>query len=132
VLLREGKLAESRTALAEYDKEDPEALKVRVAAGEHLTERAILAGLVDAKSGAERRGWNEAILAMNLASRSDQGSMLMKAKLALGEIELQSGNTSAGRQRLEALVQDADRDGFGLISRDARTWLAFKGQDARE
>jgi tetratricopeptide (TPR) repeat protein len=42
-----------------------------------------------------------------------------KISLALGEIELQSGDTTRGRARLQAVVSDANRKGFGLIARNA-------------
>jgi tetratricopeptide (TPR) repeat protein len=42
-----------------------------------------------------------------------------EARLALGEIEMKSGKTSAGRNRLEALEREAQQKGFGLIARKA-------------
>ncbi len=46
-----------------------------------------------------------------------------KLVLALGEIELQSGETRQGRARLEALAKDASKKGFGLIARNATAAL---------
>lgn len=43
-----------------------------------------------------------------------------QARLALGEIELKSGNAAAGRSRLTALKQDATKAGFLLIARKAQ------------
>ncbi len=90
-----------------------------------------MAAFADAASGAMQRARSEALMALNLASRADQGTMLMKARLALGEIELKSDNRTAGRKCLEALVKDADQGGFGLISREARERLTLsRGQAA--
>lgn len=44
-----------------------------------------------------------------------------EARLALGEIEMKSGKTSAGRAGLAALEQDATAKGFLLIARKAHT-----------
>jgi eukaryotic-like serine/threonine-protein kinase len=46
-----------------------------------------------------------------------------KFELALGEIEIQSGNLYQGRTRLEALARDATARGFNLIARHAAKWL---------
>jgi eukaryotic-like serine/threonine-protein kinase len=46
-----------------------------------------------------------------------------KLDLALGEIEFESGDAREGRARLEALVIDATKRGFGLIARDAAAIL---------
>ena len=42
-----------------------------------------------------------------------------EARLALGEIELASGQTARGRSRLDALAREAPGRGFGLIARKA-------------
>jgi serine/threonine protein kinase/tetratricopeptide (TPR) repeat protein len=42
-----------------------------------------------------------------------------EARLALGEIEMKSGQVTAGRARLERLEKDARAKGFGLIARKA-------------
>ncbi len=48
----------------------------------------------------------------------------LKVRLALGEIETDSGDAAAGHARLEALKKDAQTKGFGLIARDAAADLA--------
>src|SRR5260370_14990461 len=53
-----------------------------------------------------------------------------KLVLALGEIELPSGDARRGRARLEALASDANSKGFGLIARNAAA--ATKAQPARQ
>jgi DNA-binding winged helix-turn-helix (wHTH) protein/tetratricopeptide (TPR) repeat protein len=42
-----------------------------------------------------------------------------EARLALGEIEMSSGNRAAGRGRLESLQKDASQKGLGLIAQQA-------------
>jgi tetratricopeptide (TPR) repeat protein len=46
-----------------------------------------------------------------------------EARLALGELELQSGNRLNGRQRLESLMKDASDKNFELVAREAATDL---------
>jgi hypothetical protein len=43
----------------------------------------------------------------------------LEARLALGEIEMTSGQAVAGLARLEAVEKDAAAKGFGLIARKA-------------
>jgi hypothetical protein len=43
-----------------------------------------------------------------------------QARLALGEAEMKSGKTTAGRTRLAALDQDATKTGFLLVARKAK------------
>ena len=62
------------------------------------------------------------------AMSTDEGSMYMKTLLVSGKIELQSGNRTAGRQRLEQLAREASGKGFGLIADQARKALTI--QDA--
>lgn len=124
VLLREKKLPESRAALQEYDRLGAIASDSRPRFGEHVTERLILAALIDAAEGKSRLARNEAATAANYALKADQGSMLMKARLALGEVEYGSGSQTSARVHLEGLISDADQKGFGLISHHARQLLA--------
>ena len=51
----------------------------------------------------------------------------LEARLALGEIEIKSDQTSAGRARLEALEKDATAKGFILIANKA---AALQSQEA--
>jgi tetratricopeptide (TPR) repeat protein len=124
VLLQEGKVTPCKAALSEYDAVRRSEPKGRPFVGEHVTDRNILVARMDAAEGKLQRARSEAMAALNQAVKWDQGSMLMKARLALGEIELQSANPLSGRRDLEALTRDADNKGFGLISRDARRALA--------
>ncbi len=129
VLLKEGKLAESREALRAYDEWFRKTPQQQPIFGEHVTQRAIVAALLDAADGKLERAQNEALTAVNLASTADQGSMLMKARLALGEIELQGDDQAAGRRDLESLAVKAENMGFGLINRDAQRALLAHDQE---
>ncbi len=53
------------------------------------------------------------------ATKSGLINLEFEARLALGEIELQSGNKAKGQARLESLEKDARAKGFGLIARNA-------------
>jgi hypothetical protein len=48
----------------------------------------------------------------------------LEIRLALGEIEMKSGETAKGRARLNALRAEAAAKGFGLIARKAGSALA--------
>lgn len=55
------------------------------------------------------------------AAENHYASLQLEAALTLGEIEIESGQASAGRARLEALEKDATARGFGLMARKAAT-----------
>jgi tetratricopeptide (TPR) repeat protein len=80
---------------------------------------AITAARVRAATG----GTAEAVksLQATLAEATKYGFLgyQLEARLALGEIEIKSGQAAAGRARLEALGKDANAKGFLLIARKA-------------
>jgi DNA-binding winged helix-turn-helix (wHTH) protein/tetratricopeptide (TPR) repeat protein len=129
VLLREGKLAEGRKAIRTYDDWFQNTSRKQPIFGEHVTQRAIVGALIDAAEGNATRARSEALNAVNLASRTDQGSMLMKARLVLGEIEIDGADPAAGRRNLLSLASNAGSLGFGLIGADARRALSTHNQD---
>ena len=65
------------------------------------------------------RAWKQ--LDAVLAEAKKYGYLIYEyqARLALGEAEMKSGKTAAGRARLIALDKDATRAGFLLIARKA-------------
>lgn len=130
VLLKEGKTAESLEALRVYDAWLRDASKTELIAGEHVTQRAIVGALLDAHGGKFERARNEALTAVSQALAADQGSMLMKARLALGEIELQGADRAAGRRDLNSLAAKAESTGFGLIGRAAQQTIAAYDQNS--
>jgi tetratricopeptide (TPR) repeat protein len=86
-------------------------LEVRIAAA-----RVHAASLIPADVARATRDLNDA-----LREARQFGFMRYRfdATLALGEIELKSGNAARGRERLAALAKEAETSGFGLISRKA-------------
>jgi hypothetical protein len=85
-------------------------------------------GLVHAASGtsADQAAALTILEAMlQQATTHGYASYAFEARLALGEIEMKSGHTAAGRARLVALERDARRKGFLLIAGKAVT--AAKG-----
>ncbi len=57
------------------------------------------------------------------ATKAGFAGLQLEARLALGEIELQSSRSAGGRTRLEALEREATARGFGLIARKAAATL---------
>ena len=125
VLLREGKLEESKVSLRFYDHAE-NAPKDKRIPGEHTIQREIVAALIDAAEKKPGQAQREALRAEYEARAMDQGSMLMKARLVLGEIELQGTDKASGRRDLMSLVNDAESRGFGLITHKAE--LALGGR----
>ena len=63
----------------------------------------------------------EAALEQVIAQAGQAGLLgpQLEARLALGEIEIVRGRAAKGRARLEALQQEAQALGYGLIARKA-------------
>jgi tetratricopeptide (TPR) repeat protein len=57
--------------------------------------------------------------AVNDAAREGLTSLLFQARLALGQLEVKSGDRAAGRLRLAALQKEAAAKGFLLVARKA-------------
>jgi DNA-binding winged helix-turn-helix (wHTH) protein/tetratricopeptide (TPR) repeat protein len=126
VLLLEGNLPACQTALAEYSQQ----LHTNPSwHGEHIAQALIVAARLYAAEGHATQARSEALRALNEASRSDEGSMMMKARLALGEIDLQNGQAALGHRDLKTLARDADSTGFGLIESKARQALSSQTQE---
>ena len=82
-----------------------------------ITEARVRAALANAPDRAKAADRLQQVLA-----ESDRMGLLnyaFEARLALGEIEISSGNRAAGRGRLESLLKDANDRGLGLIAREA-------------
>ena len=138
VLLSEVLLAESK--VLEARKRIDQAL--RAAETSHQQELSLLtavgAARVRAASGAPSGiadSVRQLIQTITLANRSGFLLVALQARLALGEIELNSINRTAGVNELEALQKDASRAGLTLIARKAAEILrsnppafAFKGE----
>ena len=63
------------------------------------------------------------------ATRTGFVNHALEARLALGELEVTSGNRNDGRDHLEALLKEANEKGFGLVAQQAA--LALKQSVAR-
>ena len=62
------------------------------------------------------------------ATEASFAGVVLEARLALGETEMNSGNRAEGRSHLELLERDAGKGGFALIARKAAAALG-SGQD---
>lgn len=119
-LLARSLLAQSKFAGAQKAIDRANAL---LRGSELLSDRlsvAITAARVQAPASGKRA---EAVKSLESvlaeATRTGHLGLQFEARLALGEIEMQSGKTAAGRARLKALEKEAAAKGFGLIARKA-------------
>ncbi len=81
-------------------------------AGDHAAVARAVASLQSAAAEARRRG---------------VPAIEFEARLALGEIEIESGDGGSGRPRLAALKRDAQAAGFGLVAAKAgKTLQSFR------
>jgi hypothetical protein len=80
---------------------------------------AIAAALVRAATGITADATRSLEATLAEATKYGYLGYQFEARLALAEIEMKSGKTSAGRARLEALQREAAAKGFGLIARKA-------------
>ena len=119
ILAAEGKWAESRTALGEAGK----LAHWNLMPGEHVTAAILTQARLYSSDREFSAALREAQRGCDEAQRMDQGSLYMKARLLLGEIELRSGNQKTGRRHLQELEQEAEAKGFGLINDQARKAL---------
>jgi len=118
ILLAEGKLKDAQAAAD---------AALNLSAKGQTTWATIQAQIASAavtfKSGSPQK----AIKALNdvraEAMRDGYGGYELDARLLLGQIEMSSGATVSGRARLESLEKDAQRAGYKLIARKARTVL---------
>ena len=119
--LAAGKIAEatevSRQALALTHKTEDTTVRITV---------AIEAARVRAASGSQadvaeaRKGLNAAIAD---ATREGLTGLLLHARLALGQVDLSSGNRASGRLLLLAVQREATAKGFLLVARKASAAL---------
>jgi ATP/maltotriose-dependent transcriptional regulator MalT len=108
--------------LADAQKTAEQAITLSRQSGNRLArfdaELANARVLTASRKGAEALPRLEAVL----AEAKKYGYLIYEyqARLALGEAEMKSGKTAAGRARLAALDKDATGTGFLLIARKAR------------
>jgi hypothetical protein len=120
-LLAQGKLVDAQqsiaratAALGQSHRRELEwiaaitAMRVKVASGKTEGSSEAARSLVAIESAANAAGFVNVVL---------------EARLAIGEIEMSSGNSNAGRAHLEALQRDASNGGFPLMARKAAAAL---------
>ncbi|MCP4661954.1 MAG: protein kinase [bacterium] len=114
--LAQGRLAEARnihvSATQYANRSESPQLRLSV----DITAARLLAADGDGDADAALRRL-ESIL--DEATERRLSGLELEARLALGQIELASGKTTAGRLRLESLAADADSKGFRLIASKA-------------
>ena len=86
-----------------------------------ITAARVRAASANAADRATAAGRLQQVLAES--NRMGLLNYAFEARLALGEIEMTSGNRVAGRGRLESLLKDANDRGFGLVARQAASAL---------
>lgn len=119
-VLAESQLAQSKLGDAQKTIDVSVRLLKKTDDREKRVSVLITAARIRAASGkpAEAVQSLEAILVE--AARFHLGEAEFEARLALGEVEMTSGKTTAGRARLAALERDATSKGFLLVARKAR------------
>ncbi len=86
-----------------------------------------IAGL-DAALGGTAKARKELESVLSAAERASFYSLQLDARLALGQMEMRSEQTAAGRARLETLEAEATAKGYGLIARKAAEARAARPQ----
>jgi ATP/maltotriose-dependent transcriptional regulator MalT len=116
-LLAQGRVAEAREAVdrAAALSGKSEAPRVRLLVAMTVARVRAAAG----GAGAAARALKNLEAARAEARKAGRVGLEFEARLAIGEIELQSGRSAAGRQRLEELEREARSRGFGLVARKA-------------
>jgi DNA-binding winged helix-turn-helix (wHTH) protein/tetratricopeptide (TPR) repeat protein/TolB-like protein len=116
-----GRIADARKSVDQVRK---------VASETHNRQLELSASLTAARIRAaskDPRDVREALTSLNgVVTEATSGkfrSLALEARLALGEVEMNSSNETAGRSHLEALEKDAAREGFQLIVRKAASAL---------
>jgi eukaryotic-like serine/threonine-protein kinase len=120
-LLTEGRIADARKTIDQV---------IGFAKGSHDQELELTATIIAAQEQAASGSAQDAAESqmrlgrvINNARGAGFEDVVFEARLALGEIELSSGNVVAGRARLEALKKDCSNAGVFLIARRAASDL---------
>jgi tetratricopeptide (TPR) repeat protein len=118
-LLDQGKLSQSLEAFQHIPKHAPS-----LPFGEFDANCEILRARFQATQG--RFTAARETLRRAEASTAEQGmrSMNLFVRLAIGNLEIQSGQTAGGQHLLESVARDSAHDGFQLVAREANSALA--------
>jgi eukaryotic-like serine/threonine-protein kinase len=93
---------------------------------------AVAAARVRAAAGSledRLRATNRLQQVLSDATKTGFVNYALEARLALGELEVTSGNRTGGRGHLESLLRDANEKGFGLVAQQAN--MALKQSASR-
>jgi tetratricopeptide (TPR) repeat protein len=123
-LLAQGRLSEARQAAHRAAALSARSESQRVRLSVAITVARVEAASGDAVTVAGARTDLEAVRAK--ARKDGRLGVEFEARLALGEVELLSGHSAAGRSRLEDLEREAITRGFGLVARKAAALLSEK------
>jgi eukaryotic-like serine/threonine-protein kinase len=116
-VLAEGRIAESRNGVEQV---------MQVATQTHNRELELSAALTAARiraASGNSADANESIAALRHviaeATAARFGEIALEARLALGEMQMKSGDRAAGRALLEALEKESSNGGFVVVARRA-------------
>jgi eukaryotic-like serine/threonine-protein kinase len=116
-LLAQGRVADAHAAV---DKATAAANQSHIR--ELVLSTSVAGARVRAASAKPAEGKDVATRLVDLVAEATAAGFVnvaMEARLALGEIEMNSGNRAAGAAQLDALEKDASSGGFHLIAREA-------------
>lgn len=117
-LLAQHKLAEAKTAT-------DRAIELTRHSEDHnaRTQAALITARIQAAAGRSPEALRHLQALLAEAASAGYVNDQFELRLALGEIEIHSGNLAAGRGRLTPLIAEAQAKGFNLIARKARSIL---------
>jgi eukaryotic-like serine/threonine-protein kinase len=118
-LLDQGKLTQSQTAFQQIPKQSP-----GLPFGEFNAHWEILRARLQIAQGSFSATRETLRRAEALTAEQGMRSMNLLVRLAMGNLELQSGRTARGQHLLEAIARDAAHDGFQLVAQKANSALA--------
>lgn len=127
LLISQARLAQGRISEAQRNVDDVMASAKNSRDQEMELNAAIAAARVQAASGnahdvsESKRRLNRALAD---ATAAGFGDVAFEARLALGQIELNTGNLGAGRARLTALEKDSSAAGLVIVTRKASATLS--------
>jgi TolB-like protein len=119
-LLAQNKVAEAQQALAKAEALSEKSQDVHI-----QMNVATNVGRVEGALGKPTQAVASVTAVLARATELGCAPCQFEARLALGEIEMKSGKTSAGRTHLEALEKDASARGFTLIALKAQKAAAW-------
>jgi ATP/maltotriose-dependent transcriptional regulator MalT len=113
-LWRQGRIVEAQNAMDRATRlaQKSDSREIHLAA-------AMTAARVQAGTGKSNEAMRSLAQVVAEATKFRLINLQFEARLALGEIEMKSGKTAAGRARLETLQKEAEAKGYRLLARKA-------------